>query len=212
MTAASSANIKVYFHIIRTTAGTGGISEDKIYEAICGLRSDFDPFGITFDIQPFLYVDLDYYYNYTESKEYALNLTQGHSDGIDFYLLNENTYNHARALGIPSSAMVIGGKFFYNNELLLTDDHLLSHEMGHCLGLHHTHFGTGTVSGCAELVNGTNCTTCGDYVCDTPPDVNIDLNVNANCVWLPTPFDPVNDANGDPYNPDEKNIMSYSTP
>lgn len=31
-------------------------------------------------------------------------------------------------------------------------------------------------------------------------------------VWLPTPFDPVNDANGDPYNPDEKNIMSYSTP
>ena len=51
-----------------------------------------------------------------------------------------------------------------------------------------------------------------EYLYDSPPDVNIDLNVNANCVWLPTPFDPVNDANGDPYNPDEKNIMSYSTP
>jgi hypothetical protein len=54
---------------------------------------------------------------------------------------------------------------------------VLSHEMGHCLGLYHTHHGTVTEEGdsfqCPELVNGSNSSTCGDYIADTPADPNI---------------------------------------
>lgn len=65
-----------------------------------------------------------------------------------------------------------------------------SHEIGHCLDLLHTHQGTQPGSaGCAENINGSNCNTCGDEICDTPAD-------NGNGV-----------VNG--YTPDLRNLMSY---
>ena len=78
------------------------------------------------------------------------------------------------------------------------------HEMGHCLNLHHTHetkFGTETLS---------NCTYAGDLICDTPPDSNIRVAypsgaeityVDSNC----------NYTKDDGYNPDTKNMMSYTS-
>ena len=48
----------------------------------------------------------------------------------------------------------------------------VAHEMGHCLGLYHTHNGTGDNNGTPELVNGSNSSTAGDYITDTPADPN----------------------------------------
>ena len=54
--------------------------------------------------------------------------------------------------------------------------------MGHCLGLYHTFHGL-CESVCAELVNGSNCSSCGNFVCDTPADPTV-FNVDENtCVW-----------------------------
>jgi len=89
--------------------------------------------------------------------------------------------------------------------------------MGKVFYLYNTHFGTnGDPNGCPELVDGTNCNNCGDYICDTPADPKIAFN-NVNpltCVYEPNPNDniPDVDANGDPYRPDTSNIMSYSLP
>ncbi len=46
------------------------------------------------------------------------------------------------------------------------DGATIAHEMGHYFGLLHTHE---TANG-TELVNGTNCGTAGDLLCDTPAD------------------------------------------
>jgi len=70
------------------------------------------------------------------------------------------------------------------------------HEMGHFLGLFHT-FETGN-----ELVDGSNCETAGDMICDTPAD--IDGNTT-NCQYN----DQQKDANGDYYTPYLSNYMSY---
>ncbi len=83
----------------------------------------------------------------------------------------------------------------------------LPHEMGHCLYLFHTH----NEVGCPELVNGTNCNECGDYVCDTPADPKLYTNrywvdSQNNCTYTGT----FTDANGSPYNPDTRNFMSYA--
>lgn len=96
------------------------------------------------------------------------------------------------------------------NQSLITS-HVISHEMGHVLFLWHTHHGTGEGGNdnpCPELVDGSNSSICGDYVTDTPADPHIQFNVNSSCQWLGSGTD----ANGDSYNPDEHNIMAYTTP
>ncbi len=80
-----------------------------------------------------------------------------------------------------------------------------AHEVAHVLGLMHPHdaiFG-------AELVDGSNCTTAGDLICDTPADPNLGLAGMmdyATCTYIGT----ATDANGQPYTPLVDNIMSYA--
>ncbi|MBC6401121.1 MAG: hypothetical protein GDA37_08945 [Ekhidna sp.] len=86
------------------------------------------------------------------------------------------------ALDIPSDALFIKDDRIYTPTS--------AHELGHCLGLYHTHKGLAyRERGCAEAIDGSNCNTCGDLVCDTPAD-NGKVNTNG-------------------YMPDLTNIMSY---
>lgn len=80
---------------------------------------------------------------------------------------------------------------------------LISHELGHAFSLIHTH---AKVNEC-ELVNGSNCETAGDLLCDTPADPGLSVfTVNRDCEYTGTAKDP----NDSTYNPDTRNIMSYS--
>ncbi|MBK9074743.1 MAG: hypothetical protein IPL77_07120 [Flavobacteriales bacterium] len=82
---------------------------------------------------------------------------------------------------------------------------IAAHEVGHVLGLMHTH---DSVFG-AELADSSNCATAGDFICDTPSDPNLslpDMIDHAGCTYIGT----VTDANGDPYSPSTTNIMSYA--
>ena len=82
----------------------------------------------------------------------------------------------------------------------------ISHEVGHCLGLMHTHekvFGI-------ENIDGTNCSNLGDRVCDTPADPFV-FNGNScfttsGCLYTGTCTDPHGQTN---YTPPYHNIMSY---
>ncbi|MCZ6766112.1 MAG: T9SS type A sorting domain-containing protein [bacterium] len=77
------------------------------------------------------------------------------------------------------------------------------HEIGHYFDLFHTHetaFGS-------ELVNGSNCSTAGDLLCDTPADPRLGTStVTSNCVYTGT----ATDTNSDLYVPDPRQYMSYS--
>jgi hypothetical protein len=75
----------------------------------------------------------------------------------------------------------------------------ICHELGHFFGLYHTFetkFG-------AELVNGSNCKTTGDLICDTEADIQTP-NIT-NCQYAGAD----KDAKGNFYFPPIGNIMSF---
>ncbi len=87
----------------------------------------------------------------------------------------------------------------------LFDNKVFLHEMGHYLGLYHTHGKTNTGTS-DELVNGSNCLTAGDDVCDTPADPNLSGGVSTNCTYIGT----AQDLNNQFYVPSVANHMSYA--
>ena len=83
-----------------------------------------------------------------------------------------------------------------------TNGSTLAHEVGHFFGLFHTHetfFGR-------ETVDGSNCTTAGDRICDTPADPNLAATGLQGCTYVAGFVD----SNGDMYRPDPGNLMSYA--
>jgi len=92
----------------------------------------------------------------------------------------------------------------------------VAHHMGHLFGLRNT-FDPGTI----ELVDGSNCTTTGDLLCDTPADpfgqtfisaadqllvdqMMLDTTLIRGCEFVYE----IRDPNGEYYQPDMGNIMS----
>ncbi|MBK8253659.1 MAG: hypothetical protein IPK82_13455 [Polyangiaceae bacterium] len=88
------------------------------------------------------------------------------------------------------------------------------HELGHLFGLWHTHHGSYGESGQAELVDGGNCETAGDLLCDTPADPGPyegrgDLEY---CTAVATPGGTCAAECVGGYAADVTNVMSYHRP
>lgn len=209
--------LAVYFHVIRTSSGTGGVTTSNVTSAYNRLNQDFNSHGIYFNWDGIIdYInDNSYYYN---GPDTCIFYEGNHINGIDIYLFpanlgyNINYVGKAHGVGMNSEYLVVGN---INNIPACTTS-TISHEMGHVLNLWHTHHGTVTegpstnpgydVNQCKELVNGSNSSTCGDYVEDTPADPMLRGKVNSNCIYIGTETD----ANNQAYAPDVDLIMSYA--
>lgn len=140
-------------------------------------------------------IEGEMFYDYSRNIESELLETGYDSNVVNIYVL-PNVRTTSNILGYTyingPNAIFVSYSGFINKSTL-------SHELGHKLGLMHTHaFGN-------ELVNGDNCDIDGDRICDTPADPKLTGKVN-DCSYVGKDID----LNGDPYNPDINNIMSYS--
>lgn len=185
----SSICINVFFHIIRNTNGSSAFSEPNLNDIVSNLNKYFSPINITINNLGFDYINNTNYVDIGSSNEAnRLGKINNKNNAINFYI----TRNLWKSNGYNIVGVVVGG--LPNKNLYIRSDQVLNdtapHELGHCLNLYHTHKGLAyNDSGCAELIDGSNCSTCGDYVCDTPAD-----NGQGN-------------TNG--YSPDLTNIMFY---
>lgn len=202
--------LKIYVHIVRSSNGTGlGLSVPNV--VLTKLNSDFQGTNIQFQLKGFDFIDNDrYYVELTENEAYELFTINRHNDAINIYILGTSTYfgGAGMAANIPATSYLVHGEY-YNTSTL-------PHEMGHCLGLYHTHHGTSlyerNTTTCSELVDNSNSTHCGDYIADTPADPYIPYPNNGftwsinSCNYVGTS----RDANGQLYKPDPTLFMSYS--
>lgn len=120
-------------------------------------------------------------------------------------VLVKRTVNIAVHWQADGCGSTVGTYVFVNAACERTLENIISHELGHVLGLAHTH-GDSNLGTTDELVDGSNCTTAGDRLCDTPADPNLLRRMGEHCDYIGTELD----ANGMAYAPLTDNIMSYT--
>ena len=199
-------SVPVKAHIIRNSDGSGGLDIYDLEKAITNLNKIYKGAYLEF----FLLDDVNYIndnqlYHLKKGNEKNL-ITANYIDAaINIYFIED--------IENASEESICGytDDDEKNNVIVIknscaTNDSSLAHEMGHFFSLMHTH-GPSNTKLTTELVDGSNCDTDGDGICDTPADPKLSSNTIDNfCGYTGK----TKDANGDPFNPDTGNIMSYS--
>ncbi|HYO66127.1 MAG TPA: zinc metalloprotease [Archangium sp.] len=193
---AMAASIPVYFHVIRSGTGTGGVTATQINQQITILNNAYAAAGFSFYLAGTDYTNNGTWYTCTggtcESQMKAA-LRQGTATALNFYTNNMGggllgwatfpwTYNATNKLDgvvVLQSSLPGGSAAPFN----LGDTG--THEVGHWLGLYHTFQG-----GCAAP---------GDSVSDTPDEAS----PASGC---PTGRNTCSTAGNDPID----NFMDYS--
>ena len=190
-------------HIFADSLGGYGVTEQAIKDATAGMNEFFKPIMVSFEVCEFRYHPNFEHDTINSENEKDVIMTKYHADKrINFYFLSflggTEAGFAAGSIGDASGS----GIFIMKSEGVTSGT--FSHEMGHFCSLAHTFEGNG-----AENVNGSNCATEGDGICDTPadpfsPGANMEDFVK-DCRFISL----LTDANGEYYNPDLGNIMSY---
>ena len=190
-------------HVVRTTAGTGGISTTDLTSAFNIVNGYYANANMYFEqCGAINYIDNSTYYDFFTSDEASITGANNVTNVINIYFFNTVTTSAGSSL--CGYAYFPGGQdVIVMKNSCATNGSTLSHEIGHYFNLYHTH----STSNGAEYVNGTNCSTTGDLLCDTPADPQLSTStVNTSCIYTGTATDPLGAA----YTPDPTNIMSYS--
>ncbi len=169
------------------------------FQSLYFLEKFYRPGNLSYYLAGFNTIDNDADYNRDWYNNNDGSLSQRLPHNAANIVVVPNVGNGFAGFAYFPSASQVTNLLFIRDAYLNTQE-LVPHEMGHYFNLLHT------FSGGDELVNGSNCTTAGDWVCDTPADPFEKPNAgNLNCTYTGT----ATDANGQAYAPDMKNLMSY---
>ncbi|MFN7948532.1 MAG: M43 family zinc metalloprotease [Blastocatellia bacterium] len=210
-------HLPMSIHIVRRSDGTGGLTISDLEAAMRDMNQLWQQVGIQF----FIYGDIDYINSDThfnvpnmKARQDALRQVNPVASTINVYFTNlaglcgQSSFTTDSFQGILidiGCAGVVSNPTGFNPSTF-------AHEVGHYFDLFHTHetwpdnMGNPTR---VECPSGSNCSTAGDLLCDTPADPNLSNNVDATCGWTGSATTPGGCASA-AYNPPTRNLMSYS--
>lgn len=201
--AKAPVSIPLTIHLVARSNQQDALSQTALNQAITELNEYFLPANVQFFLCSVRLIANDSYFDFNKGLESEITQQHNVDNTLNLYFVNNIVTNSGLVCGyayLPSADK--DHIFLTNNCVENGTTHL--HEVGHYFGLFHTH-GKYANEPNLELVDGSNCTTTGDDVCDTPADPNVSNVNDDNCNYTGS----TKDANGDLYQPDPRNIMSY---
>ncbi len=197
--------IPMTFHAVRMDNGAGGITPAQMDQALVDLNAAFVSVGMQFfQPGPILEVhDSEFFFNLdTQSKADALRQVNPAPGTINVYFV-PSLFVGQSLCGLSSFSFDSAQGIIMANPCagLPTNTSTFAHEVGHYFDLFHTHE---TALG-TECPDGSNCTTHGDLVCDTPADPGLNEENVTDCAYneilrICFRF----------YAPDPSNLMSFA--
>lgn len=201
----TNRTLSITVHIAQDSLGNTAYNEANLAEPVEYANALFAPIGLSFQICEIREME-NFQFNDLVSAEELDDMTATYyqQNTINLYILNSiDHYDYGIVEGfgaLPGGQDIVA----VTKAWMTGESKVFVHELGHYFGLYHTFetdFGN-------ELVDGSNCETTGDLVCDTEADPTDDGDH--------APFPDCNyegpidfDANGEFYVPPTNNIMSY---
>lgn len=201
--------IPILNHIVRESDESGGLTTTQLADAIQDLNDFYAAADMEFyECDSVQYINNSNWYDFDKSEETNVLSASYKSGVINIYYFNDVTNGDKDLCGYASFPPSVDRVMMKNS--CTTNGTTLIHEIGHYFSVYHTH-GKSNCDTTDELVDGSNCATAGDDVCDTDADPNLyfDCNTlltNSSCAYIGT----VTDANNQSYTPPVNNIMSYN--
>jgi hypothetical protein len=201
----------VVVHIVRDTFGNLNVNPDSASAWVSELDNYFKPVCTKFKVCDTRIIDNFQYDFISDPAEWNELLDKYHQPNrINiFFVAGSNSLPQECGFATPTGILETqtGGILVHKFGCVGNGSKMLPHLMGHFFGLLHTFEGYGT-----ELVNGTNCTSEGDLLCDTPADPYTPPQSMSQYLSNQHPCRFIyqrTDANGDFYRPDTGNLMSF---
>jgi hypothetical protein len=163
--------LRVHFVVFREDDGSNPAAhESDIIAQMEQFNADFAPWGISF-VHTWQHVD-DSTYRYG-GNDFNMKAAYAVAPAIQCNVFVKNTggSSYGTFPWDPDALTAQGGIVMHLNAFGAGES-VLTHEMGHNLGLWHTHHGVSeveTCSACWERADGVNGDTTGDRCSDTPP-------------------------------------------
>jgi hypothetical protein len=224
--------VPIHFHLVGSSAGEGKHKERLVLDQLCALNAAYAPMDIRFYLKPHpTYGLFDKSINnnnvYENQSNAFLMQTRRHQSALNVYVVNSAGPPGVLAYYNPPYDWIVANKDDVNSSSLKA----VPHEVGHFFSLRHTFYGyedfpfdgvddpswpiapvigpaAPTWDAPTERVDGSNCSTAADLICDTPPDYNFgSTDPEQNCVYNNYGAkDPLGVPVTDPM---ENNFMSY---